>query len=141
MQVICIAIIALISYNANHLHMKYTLTKNRQAILACLQATPHTLTAAELHALLPTIDLTTIYRNLELFTTAGTIKKLYLTDNEATYEYQDRPHHHAVCTTCQKVLHIDIPTETFTALLSNKNFTIADVDITVRGTCTKHAKT
>lgn len=114
-------------------------SKKRQAILDTLKAKQRALTAAELHAALPGMNLTTIYRNLELFTNEKVIKKLQLGSQEARYEYQHEPHHHAVCERCEKVIHFTAPDAQIIKLLGLSDFTVDELEVTVRGTHTHHA--
>lgn len=120
--------------------MKRRHSKKREQILEVLRSTSGTLSAADIHAALPTIDLTTIYRNLELFVSDSLIKKFNIgPSNEAVYEYQDHPHHHAICTDCDKVIHFTAPDEKIKKLLGLTNFEVQDIEVTVHGTC-KHKK-
>ena len=115
--------------------MKTRLTKKRQAILEVLKKQPEALSAAEVHSYVPDIDLATVYRNLEHFTNEKTIKKLQLGSQEARFEYQDEPHHHAVCTKCERVIHFTAPDEKIKKLLGIADFTVDELEVTVRGMC------
>ena len=119
--------------------MKTRLTKKRQAILEVLKQQKAALSAAEVHALVPDIDLATVYRNLEYFTTEKIIKKLQLDSHEARFEYQHEPHHHAICTKCERVIHFTAPDEKIKKLLGVEDFTVDELEVTVRGMC-KHTK-
>lgn len=111
-------------------------TKHREEILATLSHNHGTMTAADIHATLPHINLVTIYRNLEAFAKKGAIKKMYLADGEAHFEYQDHPHHHAVCNDCEKIIHFSVPEEKLALLLSIPHFKIGNIELVVHGTCT-----
>lgn len=113
------------------------LTPHRQKILTTLACHQGTISATDLHAKLPDINLVTIYRNLDTLSEAGYIKKLYLSGKEAAYEYQKHPHHHAICTECDAVIHFETEASKLKAALQLQGFDISDVDITVRGTCAK----
>ena len=115
--------------------MTIRLTKKRQQILDVLQTHHGTLSAADIHQQLPAIDLVTIYRNLELFTEEKLIKQIFLGSNESRFEYQAEPHHHAVCTDCEKVIHFTAPTDEVKKLLGIEDFLVDEIEITVRGTC------
>lgn len=117
--------------------MNFRLTKNRKAILDVLKESGGALSAAEIHAQLPEMDLVTVYRNLELFTKEKLIKELHLGTDEAQYEYQAKPHHHAVCTNCDRVIHFEASDQQLKKLLCVKDFKIDEVEVTVRGVC-KH---
>ncbi len=117
-------------------------TKHRTAILEALKASEEALSAQQIHALLPHINLVTVYRNLENFVTLGTIKKFNLDGNEAVFEHQSHQHHHAICDDCHDVQHIHIDEKKLKEALRLTNFAINDIDIIVRGTCQKgHHKT
>ncbi len=111
------------------------LTKHRTEILTTLTSSPESLSASAVHARLPHIDLVTIYRNLDRFVSAGLIKKLHLAGNEATYEHQHHPHQHAVCDTCDKVIHFTIPTDVLIQQFTLPHFTIKSIDVVVHGSC------
>lgn len=115
--------------------MPIKLTKKRLSILELLKHTPGTLSAAAIHSLLPEIDLVTIYRNLDLFSKEKLIKKVNLGNEEAQYEYQNEPHHHAVCDDCHKIVHFTASDEKLKKLLELKDFKIENIEVTVRGTC------
>lgn len=118
------------------------LTPHRKHILETLACHHGTLSASDLHARLPHINLVTIYRNLDTLNEAGYIKKLFLSGKEAVFEYQKHPHHHAICNECDAVIHFETEATKLKEALQLKGFDIADVDITVRGTChKKHLRT
>jgi len=107
----------------------------RTQILTVLKQEHGALSASEIHHKLPSLDLTTIYRNLDMFVTDGVVKKLLLNGKEALYEYQEKSHHHAVCATCNRVIHFTAPDEKIEKMLNLKNFKVDEIDITIRGTC------
>lgn len=113
--------------------MEIRLTKKRQAILDALKGKKAALSAAEVHELVSGIDLATVYRNLEYFTKEKIIKKLQLGIQEALFEYQHEPHHHAVCGQCEKVIHFTAPDKKIIKLLGLQNFDIEELEVTVRG--------
>lgn len=115
------------------------ITKHRQEILDVLDHSENDLSASAIHASLPHINLATIYRNLESFVEAGTITKLNFGDNEATYEIQHEPHHHAICSKCNKVIHFTVNDETLKEEFSLPHFSISNVEVTLRGTCSDPA--
>jgi Fe2+ or Zn2+ uptake regulation protein len=112
--------------------MTYRLTNKRKKILDILQASNKPLSAGEIYEKLPEIDLVTIYRALELFTSEGLLKKLQLGD-QALFEYQQQPHHHVVCTDCDRLIHIELSERELQKLIPLRNFLVADVTIT--GSC------
>jgi len=115
------------------------ITKHRQEIIDLLEASEEALSAAEMHTTLPHINLATIYRNLESFVEAGTVTKLNLGGDEARFEIQHEPHHHAICDTCQKVIHFTVNDKELIKEFALPGFAIENIEVTLRGTCTnKH---
>jgi len=117
--------------------MDIKLTPKRKKILAVLQATHGALSASDIHQKLSDVDLVTIYRNLDLFVKAKLIKPVHLGGGESLYEFQHQPHHHALCTDCNTVIHFTAPDEKIKKLLGLKNFEVSELELTVKGTC-KH---
>lgn len=115
--------------------MKTRLTKKRQAILTILQRSKEALSAAEVHACVPNIDLATVYRNLEYFTEQKLIRKLQLGGQEARFEFQQEPHHHAICSECDRIIHFTAPDDKLKKLLGIEGFQVDELEITVHGTC------
>lgn len=125
--------------NQNHLlynmNMNRRYSQKREQILDVLKKEYGVLSASAIHSKLPELNLTTIYRNLDMFVASGVVKKLQLGGNEAVYEYAREPHHHAVCTECERVIHFTAPNEKITKLLGLTDFEVDEIDVTVRGTC------
>lgn len=117
--------------------MNIKLTEKRKLILDVLKKNHGTLSASDIHAQLPGIDLVTIYRNLDLFTKEKLIKQFHLSSGEAQYEHQPEPHHHAVCTKCEKVIHFTAPDSKIKKLLGLEDFEVDEIEVTVRGICKK----
>ena len=115
--------------------MPVRLTKKREAILEVLKSSHDALSAAEVHAKVSKLDLATIYRNLEYFTAEKLIKKLQLGTQEARFEFQHEPHHHAICTECERVIHFTAPDEKIKKLLGVEDFEVEELEVTVRGIC------
>ncbi len=114
--------------------LKRRRSKKREAILTVLKKHHGTLSAAEIHARLPEIDLVTVYRNLEVFVADKLVRKLHLGQGtEAVYEYTESPHHHAVCADCQEVIHFTAPDKKIIALLGLKDFEVEELEVTVKG--------
>jgi Fe2+ or Zn2+ uptake regulation protein len=66
----------------------------------------------DLHARLlrdvPTLSKTTLYSTLALFTRKGLVTPLFIDPAEVRYDGVAEPHHHFYCTTCRRILDIDI---------------------------------
>jgi len=110
-------------------------SKKRDQILDMLKREHGALSASELHKKLPDLNITTIYRNLDTFVAEGEVKKLQLGGTEAVYEYTYEPHHHAVCTECERVIHFTAPDEKIKKLLGIEEFKVDELEVTVRGIC------
>ena len=117
--------------------MTLKLTQKRHRILDVLKQNHGTLSASDIHAQLPDIDLVTIYRNLDLFKKEKLIKQFRLSASEAQYEYQQEPHHHAICTKCEKVIHFTVPDDKIKKLLGLEDFDVDELEVIVKGIC-KH---
>ena len=82
-------------------------TRQREVILEELQRLTSHPTAVGLYQIvrrrLPKISLGTVYRNLELLTEMGTIRKLDFGAAEARFDANCRPHHHVRCVRCGRV--------------------------------------
>lgn len=119
--------------------MSIRFTTKRKRILQVLKESAQPLSAAKLHAKMPDLDLTTIYRTLDLFTKEKLITRVHLDSEEALYEYQAEPHHHAICHTCERVIHFTAPDRKLVALLNLTDFNVEEIELTVRGRC-EHEK-
>jgi Fe2+ or Zn2+ uptake regulation protein len=111
-------------------------TKHRSEILFVLQNRGGALSASDVHTALPNINLVTIYRNLEAFAEAGTIKKMYLGGNEAQFEYQDHPHHHAVCDAGKHIIHFHLNEAALKEAVTIPDFDIHSIELVIHGACT-----
>ena len=115
--------------------MTISLTPKRAQILDILK-TSGLISARDLAARCPTIDQATVYRTLDLFTQEGITKRYHLDSPEALYEYQESDHHHAVCSRCQQIVHLDLPEQKILALVPpSASFSPESIDVTIRGTC------
>lgn len=133
MQVVCILAINTLSYG------RMRLTTHRQEILDLLSHSSDLKSAAAVHEALPHINLVTIYRALEALSEAGLVKKIILSDEEALYEVQHEPHHHALCSTCGTVIHFTTDDIALKNEFRIPGFSIDEVSVTVHGHCKKHA--
>jgi Fe2+ or Zn2+ uptake regulation protein len=81
-------------------HAGMRITKDRCAILRFL-AQKRAWTASELHARLPNVNLSTIYRNLTAFTNKELLHEAFVHGKEIYYELSNREHHaHTICDSC-----------------------------------------
>jgi Fe2+ or Zn2+ uptake regulation protein len=117
--------------------MTLKLTDKRKKILVVLQSQKKALSASVIHKMLPEIDLVTIYRNLDAFAKEKLIKRVSLGTDEALYEYQPEPHHHAICDDCERIIHFKAPDKKIIKLLGLEGFEVDELEVTVRGRCVK----
>ncbi len=79
-------------------------TNARIALLKALRAAGRPMSAEELHAKVPTIDLVTVYRILQQFVPVGLARECRFKDSKLRYEFGITDHHHhLVCTDCGAV--------------------------------------
>jgi Fe2+ or Zn2+ uptake regulation protein len=115
--------------------MNFSLTPKRQIILDTLKKSG-LISARDLAARCKDIDQATVYRNLDLFVQEGLAKRYHLDSPEAVYEYQEHAHHHAVCSNCGKIAHLDLPEEKILSLFpAESTFRPNGMDITIYGEC------
>jgi Fe2+ or Zn2+ uptake regulation protein len=114
------------------------MTGLQKAMLSLLKNRPGHFTAesvlAELRKERPSASLATVYRNLDIFTREGQIRKVPIPDGYSVYEGNLIPHEHAVCVRCGKVSDLTVPN--FSRLIAeNVKGEIIGVDLSVRYIC------
>lgn len=120
-------------------------TTQRKLVLDCLHELSGPCCAEEIYfkvsALQPTINLSTIYRILELFYDKGIVIKNNLSDTKkALYELNTHTHkHYMVCLKCKQVFPLEnCPCSLIEKAVSeNSNFEILDHKIEIIGYCSK----
>ena len=89
------------------------MTHQREAILDELNRSKSHPTADELYERikkkLPRVSLATVYRNLEILSEAGLIKKLEISGRQKRFDWNPGDHGHVFCTKCQRVDNIITP--------------------------------
>ncbi len=89
----------------------YRLTPQRQLVLAAVEklghATPDEV-FAEVHAQSSAVNVSTIYRTLEVLEELGLVRHAHLSDRAPTYHsVTDHEHFHLVCRNCHRVVSVD----------------------------------
>ncbi len=88
------------------------MTHQRDIILRELRKSKNHPTADELYERikkkLPRISLATVYRNLEILSTAGLIKKLEISGRRKRFDGALRRHNHVYCLLCHRLDNIDL---------------------------------
>lgn len=121
----------------------HRVTTQRGLVLdAICDAEGHSTTLGEIHARVRrrdgSVDRSTVYRALHLFTGLGIVVETAGTDGEARYEIvATEPHHHLVCQQCGAELLIESPeiAQAFEAISARYGFQVATEHLTLRGTC------
>lgn len=88
----------------------HRLTPQRAAVLAAVERLGHA-TPEQVHAEIATTDesvnLSTVYRTLELLDELGVIRHAHLTDRAPTYHARtDHEHVHLICRQCQDLISV-----------------------------------
>ena len=124
----------------------YRITPQRQLVLEAVNklghATPETL-LAEVQKTAGGINLSTIYRTLEVLEQVGLVTHAHIGHGPPTYHsVDDEPHIHLVCDTCSSVSSIPADSaEVFVELLRAKTGFETDVaHVSVHGQCADCAK-
>ncbi len=118
-------------------------TTARRLVLGALLDAGHDHTSAEQLAGViqrdhPDVNLSTVYRTLDLLESVGLVIRAGLgTGAATTYHLVDRPHHHAVCDGCGAV--IDLPAGAFDAVVRRlereHGFAARPSHLTLTGRC------
>ena len=86
---------------------KYRMTQQRQVILEVVEDDHSHLTADEIYERvrkkLPKISMGTVYRNLDILSSCGFIKKLEPGHPQMRFDGNTKEHYHVICTKCGKV--------------------------------------
>lgn len=112
------------------------LTKHRKTILSLIKEKNRPLSADLIFKLLPknTMDMSTIYRSLEVLYNNNYISKSILSQT-AYYHYNYSEHHHyMVCLNCNKMVEVECQIEE-TPIINNKDFKVISHDLTFYGYC------
>ena len=118
-------------------------TTARRLVLEALLAAGHDhvsaeQVAAEIQRTNPEINLSTVYRTLDVLEAAGLVIRAGVGVGSATtYHLVDDPHHHAVCDRCGLV--IELPPTSFDAVVRrlerDHGFAAHPNHLTIRGVC------
>jgi Fur family ferric uptake transcriptional regulator len=89
----------------------YRLTPQRTMVWDVLRSQDSHLSAeqicAQVQQTFPNVNLSTVYRTLELLVGLGLVRETYLGPGTRLFEVEEEvPHHHLVCESCGAVVHI-----------------------------------
>jgi Fur family ferric uptake transcriptional regulator len=117
-------------------------TRQRRAVIACLQAFDDFRSAQDIHDLLRSrgenVGLSTVYRTLQGLADAEEVDVLRVADGEARYRRcSERHHHHLVCRDCGRTVEVETPTVERWAVSVARQHGYAEVSHTLEifGTC------
>jgi len=123
------------------------MTHQREIILDELNRSKVHPTADELYESirkkLPRISLATVYRNLEILSKAGLIKKLEISGRQKRFDWDPEPHNHVFCIQCHQVDNISTPVSQVPAVgpIHDKGYRVTGCRIEFFGLCPKCQKT
>src|ERR1700712_4943917 len=78
----------------------------RQQVLDAVRALEHA-TPEQISAAVPDIDLTTVYRTVELLEELGLLRHTHLGHGAASFRLADDQHVHVVCHACGRVIDVE----------------------------------
>ncbi len=116
------------------------MTPQRKVILEELRKVTSHPTADELYERvrkrLPKISLGTVYRNLDILSSAGIIKKLHLEESQMRFDGNTEPHNHIYCLSCGRVADV-VSSLDRSSLIQNieTDFTVLGVNLILSGIC------
>jgi Fur family ferric uptake transcriptional regulator len=116
------------------------LTPQRQLVLdavrALTHATPEQICQRVQHTA-PTVNLTTVYRALDLLERLGLVRHTHLGHGAPTYSADEHEHVHLVCHSCEQVYAVprDLLDELATLLRSKRGFHLDRSHLALSGTC------
>lgn len=116
------------------------MTPQRQLVLDAVRdlghATPEQI-CARVQSSAPAVNITTIYRTLDLLERLGLVRHTHLGHGAPTYSEQQHQHVHLVCHTCGTVT--EIPTEVLDGvaarLAQEEGFTLDPAHVALSGEC------
>ena len=117
------------------------LTKQRQLILDKLRQTRSHPTAIEIYdqvrKLMPHISLGTVYRNLDILSRQGRIRKIETCGDQKRFDGIPEDHLHVICSCCGRVQDVDSELDINIDKLFNidSEFTITGVRLEIIGLC------
>jgi Fur family ferric uptake transcriptional regulator len=117
------------------------ITKGRTEILNILKNSENSLSAEKIYQIYRknniNINLSTIYRTLELFEEKEIIEKITLNDGVFSYKLKSKTHrHHLECDICHKEVEIPCPMLQIEEMVQNRTgFTLTTHDLVMKGVC------
>ena len=120
----------------------YRLTPQRELILNAVDTLGHATpdeVLAEVRTHSDAVNVSTVYRTLEVLEELGLVRHAHLSDRAPTYHsVRDHEHFHLVCRNCHKVISVepDVIAPLLSRLVADFSFKADVGHLTVFGTCT-----
>ena len=117
------------------------ITKGRLELLSILKNSENSLSAEKIYQIYKknniNINLSTIYRTLEVFEKKEIIEKITLNDGIFSYTLKEKTHrHHLECDICHKEVEIPCPMPQIQEIVQNSTgFILTDHDLVMKGVC------
>ncbi|WP_229686715.1 Fur family transcriptional regulator [Longimycelium tulufanense] len=116
------------------------MTPQRQLVLDAVRelghATPEQ-TCQHVQRTAPTVNITTIYRTLDLLERLGLVRHTHLGHGAPTYSAEEHEHVHLVCHRCARV--DEVPTDTLSGLVEQlrreRGFALDATHVALHGLC------
>lgn len=122
--------------------MKFKMTNQRRQIIEVLKQSQTPLSAELVFEKLDqkSINLSTVYRTIEVLMATNLITKIYL-NNLAYYYYNRHSHsHYMVCEKCHHMVEIDCVSAHFKHVAEDHQFKMTHHDLVIYGIC-QHCQT
>lgn len=120
---------------------KLKLTPQRLAILKFLEGNKEHPSADTIYKAIakkfPTMSFATVYNTLESLKKQGQIRELNFDPYKKRFDPNPKPHHHAICTKCQKILDIHSDYSLPIPKLESEEFEFTGNHIEFYGLCSK----
>lgn len=120
------------------------MTRQRETILRAMHADPHAMNVETIYTraadILPNLDLSTVYRTLDLFQQFGLVS-VVMVQGIKYYEHVGLhdPHLHLSCTQCGKIINVSLveADPLLRGLAEQHDFTIDATELTFQGVCSQ----
>lgn len=117
------------------------ITKGRLEILDILKSAENSLSVENIYAILReenvNINLSTVYRTMDLFEEKQITEKITLTDGVFAYKLKKKTHKHLLkCDVCNREIDIPCPMSQIEEIVRNETgFTLTEHDLVMKGVC------
>ncbi len=120
-------------------HKGYRITKARKAVVAMLSKLGQPISIQGLCILVKDIDEVSVYRTMATLVKEGFAEELSLPGEGTRYALSHGHHHHAVCTSCGWMEHLDCKEESLKGKVPASFKSLQSHEVTFYGLCKKCA--